>query len=83
MAKNIGCKTIAIAGADEKCSYLKNFLKADHTINYKKENVKETLKKVAPEGIDLYFDNVGGKMLDDILTLINDYSRIVMCGAIS
>ena len=59
LAKYHGCVVCGIAGSDEKCNYLKQ-IGADETINYKKENVKKALKKQFPEGIDVYFDNVGG-----------------------
>ena len=56
---------------------------ADATINYKKESVKGKLKEICPNGVDVYFDNVGGEMLDDVLMHIRNYARVIMCGTIS
>ena len=83
IAKIKGCNVVAIAGSDEKCDWLKNELGADHVINYKKENVLEALKKACTNGIDIYFDNVGGETLDAALTLMNKFGRIPVCGLIS
>jgi len=83
IAKIKGCNVVAIAGSDEKCDWLKNELGADHVINYKKENVLEALKKTCTNGIDIYFDNVGGETLDAALTLMNKFGRIPVCGLIS
>ena len=55
---------MAIAGSDEKCKWIKDDLGADHVINYKKQNILEALKDSCPNGIDIYFDNVGGETLD-------------------
>ena len=71
IAKNYSCKVCAIAGSDEKCEYVKK-LGADTVINYKKQDVLKELKKMYPDGIDVYFDNVGGKMLDDVLMNIRN-----------
>lgn len=71
MAKNYGCKVCAIAGSDDKCDYVKK-LGADTVINYKKQDVGKELRKLYPEGIDVYFDNVGGQMLDDVLMNIRN-----------
>lgn len=83
LGKIWGARVIAIAGTEEKCKYVKEILGADECINYKKENVTHALKKVCPKGIDVYFDNVGGEILDIVLLMVNDFSRIVCCGAIS
>ncbi len=83
IAKIKGCNVVAIAGSDEKCDWLKNELGADHVINYKKENALEALKKTCTNGIDIYFDNVGGETLDAALTLMNKFGRIPVCGLIS
>lgn len=82
LAKNFGCKVCAIAGSQNKCEYVKK-LGADTTINYKTEDVSKKLKEFYPQGIDVYFDNVGGKMLDDVLMHIKNEARIVLCGMIS
>ena len=83
LAKMHGCKVIGIAGGLEKCNYLKQTLKLHGTIDYKNQNVAEQLDKLAPQGIDVYFDNVGGQILDDVLMRINPHARIAVCGAVS
>lgn len=83
LAKILGCKVVGIAGTQEKCEYVTKFLGGDHCINYKTQNIKEELEKICPEGIDVYFDNVGGETLDIILKLINNNARIAICGAVS
>ena len=83
LAKIKGCRVVAIAGNDDKCDWLKNDLKVDEVINYKKEPILESLKEKCPEGIDIYFENVGGETLDAALTLMNNYGRIPVCGLIS
>ena len=83
IAKIKGCRVVGIAGSDEKCSWLKNDLKVDEVINYKKDDILESLKEKCPEGIDIYFENVGGETLDAALTLMNNYGRIPVCGLIS
>ena len=74
---------MGIVGSAEKCDFVVKELGADYCLNYKEGNLLENLKKICPEGVDVYFDNVGGEMLDDILTIIRDNCRIVLCGAIS
>ena len=83
IAKIKGCRVVGIAGGKEKCDYLIDELGFDAAIDYKGENVKAALKAACPGGIDVYFDNVGGDILDDVLTRINFKARIVICGAIS
>ena len=83
IAKIKGCHVVGIAGSDEKCNWLKNDLKVDEVINYKKDDILESLKEKCPEGIDIYFENVGGETLDAALTLMNNYGRIPVCGLIS
>ena len=83
IAKIKGCRVVGIAGSDEKCNWLKNDLKVDEVINYKKDDILESLKDKCPEGIDIYFENVGGETLDAALTLMNNYGRIPVCGLIS
>lgn len=78
-----GLRVVGIAGADDKCRWLTEELGFDAAINYKTENVRESLKRHCPQGIDIDFENVGGKILDDVLTLINLRARIVLCGMIS
>jgi NADPH-dependent curcumin reductase CurA len=83
IAKIKGCKVIGIAGGKEKCLYVKNELGFDEVIDYKNDNIYSALKKYCPDGIDVYFDNVGGEMLDAALAKLRMHARIVICGAIS
>jgi len=83
IAKIQGCKVIGIAGGPEKCGYLRNELGVDAAIDYKSESVAEALKLAAPDGVDIFFDNVGGDILDAVLMQINRHARIVVCGGIS
>jgi NADPH-dependent curcumin reductase CurA len=78
-----GCRVVGIAGGDEKCRWLTEELGFDAAINYKKESVDEALKRHCPDGIDVYFENVGGKILDAVLSHINLRARIVLCGLIA
>ncbi|MEN6541868.1 NADP-dependent oxidoreductase [Parvibaculum sp.] len=83
IAKLKGCTVIGIAGGDDKCALLKNELGFDHAINYKTEAVGKALRAAAPKGIDVYFDNVGGDILEACLFNMNLYGRIACCGAVS
>ena len=83
IAKIKGCKVIGIAGGNEKCKYVKEQLGFDEVIDYKNDNIYSSLKKYCPEGIDVYFDNVGGEILDAALAKLRMNARIVICGAIS
>jgi NADPH-dependent curcumin reductase CurA len=83
LAKIAGCKTIGIAGGSEKCAWLVEEAGYDHAIDYKSEDVRARLKELAPSGIDVIFDNVGGKILNDMLGEIATAARVVICGGIS
>jgi NADPH:quinone reductase len=84
IAKIKGCRVVGIAGSEEKNDYLRNELGVDVAINYKTTaDMLEALKEACPQGIDVYFDNVGGAISDAVLYLINKHARIVACGAIS
>ena len=83
IAKIKGCTVIGIAGGKEKCDYIVNKLGFDDAIDYKSENIYTALKKKCPKGIDVYFDNVGGKILDAALSKLRMHARVVICGAIS
>ena len=83
IAKIKGCKVIGVAGGKEKCKYVKEQLGFDEVIDYKNDNIYSSLKKYCPEGIDVYFDNVGGEILDAALAKLRMNARIVICGAIS
>ena len=78
-----GCRVVGIAGTEEKCDWLLNDLGFNGAINYKTENVRKRLKELCPNGIDIYFDNVGGEILDAALANLALYSRIPVCGMIS
>jgi NADPH-dependent curcumin reductase CurA len=83
VAKQLGCRVVGIAGGKEKCDFVVNQLGFDACIDYKGGSVKDGLKQHCPQGVDVYFDNVGGEILDTVLTRINMKARIVICGAIS
>jgi NADPH-dependent curcumin reductase CurA len=78
-----GCRVVGLAGSDDKCRWIKEELGFDAAINYKTENISAALKRECPGGIDIYFDNTGGEILNAALALINLHARIPMCGAIS
>lgn len=83
IAKIKGCRVVGIAGGADKCRYLVEELGFDAAIDYKSEDVIAALHKHCPKGIDVYFDNVGGDILDAVLTRLARDARIVICGAIS
>ena len=83
LAKASGCKVIGIAGSDEKCREVVDSLGFDGCINYKNGNLLKDLKEMCPKGISLYFDNVGGHILEAVLVRMQNGGRIVCCGAIS
>ena len=83
VAKILGLRVVGIAGGKEKCDYAINEFGFDACIDYKNQDVRKGLKEACPNGVDIYFDNVGGEILDIVLTRINLKARIVICGAIS
>ncbi|TXD85253.1 NADP-dependent oxidoreductase [Subsaximicrobium wynnwilliamsii] len=83
IAKIKGCKVIGIAGGADKCKYVVDELGFDACIDYKNEDVKQRLKQECPKGLDVYFDNVGGEILDAALGRLRMHARVVICGAIS
>jgi NADPH-dependent curcumin reductase CurA len=83
IAKIKGCRVVGIAGGKEKCDYIVNELGFDAAIDYKSEDLRAALKEHFPKGVDVYFDNVGGDILNTVLTRIARHARIVICGAIS
>jgi NADPH-dependent curcumin reductase CurA len=83
IAKIKGCRVVGIAGGRDKCEFVVRDLGFDACIDYKGGSVRDGLKQHCPKGVDVYFDNVGGEILDTVLTRINRGARIVICGAIS
>lgn len=83
IAKRLGCRVVGIAGGRAKCDFVTQQLGFDACIDYRGETVRDGLKTHCPNGVDVYFDNVGGEILDTVLTRINRKARIVICGAIS
>jgi len=83
IARIKGCRVVGIAGSDEKCAWVVNELGFDACINYKRENVEGALRRACPKGIDVYFENVGGEILDAVLANINLGARIPLCGLIA
>jgi len=83
IAKLEGGRVIGIAGGPDKCAYATGELGLDACIDYKAEDVEARLRELAPDGIDVYFDNVGGELLDVVLDQIAEGARLVICGAIS
>ena len=83
IAKIKGCRAVGIAGGADKCKLIVSEFGFDAAIDYKHEDVKAGLKQHCPNGIDVYFDNVGGDILDAALSRLARNARIVICGAIS
>lgn len=83
IAKIKGARVVGIAGSDDKVKFLLEELGFDAAINYNKQDVGTALKDACPDGIDVYFENVGGKISDNIFPLLNNFARIPVCGAIS
>jgi len=83
IAKLTGCRAVGIAGGAEKCRYLVEELGFDAAVDYKNEDVRKGLKQHCPKGVDVYFDNVGGEILDIVLAQLARKARIALCGAIS
>lgn len=83
IARIKGCRTIGIAGGPDKCAWLVDELGFDAAIDYKAGELRDELRRHAPDGIDVYFDNVGGDTLDEVLRRIARGARVVICGAIS
>ena len=83
IAKIKGCRVIGVAGGAEKCAWLKSELGFDEAVDYKAGNLYAALKAAAPDGIDVYFDNTGGEILEACLPLMNLHGRIACCGAVS
>lgn len=83
LAKRAGCTVIGIAGSARKCAWLKETIGIDHAIDYKAEDVPSRLDALCPQGVDVYFDNVGGKTLEAAIDRLRLGARVVLCGATS
>ncbi|MDP9043376.1 MAG: NADP-dependent oxidoreductase [Pseudomonadota bacterium] len=83
LAKIKGCRVVGIAGGPAKCEWVQKELGFDACIDYKAGDLKAALRDACPKGVDIYFDNVGGDILDAVLTRLARHARIVICGAIS
>jgi len=83
IAKIKGCRVVGIAGGADKCAHVVNNLGFDECIDHKADNFAEQLKVACPDGIDVYFENVGGKVLYAVLPLLNAFARMPVCGVVS
>jgi NADPH-dependent curcumin reductase len=83
VARLKGCRVVGIAGGTEKCEFAVKEMGFDACVDYKAPNFRDALKAACPKGVDVYFDNVGGDILDAVLARINRNARIIICGAIS
>jgi NADPH-dependent curcumin reductase len=83
IAKIKGCRAVGIAGGAAKCRYVKEELGFDAAVDYKAEDVRKSLRTHCPNGVNVYFDNVGGDILDIVLAQLARHARVVICGAIS
>ncbi|MDU9418154.1 NADP-dependent oxidoreductase [Staphylococcus lloydii] len=83
IAKIKGARVVGIAGGSEKTNYIKNELGFDEAVDYKESNFAQNLAQAVPDGIDVYFENVGGEIADEVFKHLNQFARIPVCGAIS
>ena len=83
IGKILGCRVVGIAGGAEKCAHVVETLGFDACVDYKADGFADALKDAAPDGIDIYFENVGGAVFDAVLPLLNPSARIPVCGLIS
>ncbi len=83
IAKQKGCRVVGIAGGAAKCAWLTGEMGLDAAIDYKTENVSARIRELCPDGLNIYFDNVGGAILDAALANLAQNARVVMCGGIS
>ena len=83
MAKLLGCRAVGVAGGPAKCSYVTSELGFDACVDHRAPGMGEALRAACPKGIDVYFENVGGKVLEAVAPLLNDGSRVPLCGFIS
>jgi NADPH:quinone reductase len=83
IAKIKGCRVVGIAGGPNKQNYLQSELGIDVALDYKHGDIREALQRACPDGVDIYFDNVGGEISDAVISLINKRARVIICGQIS
>ena len=83
IAKFKGCRVVGVAGAEDKCKHVVGAYGFDACVNYKDADFRDQLKKACPDGIDVYFENVGGETFDAVMELVNDFARIPVCGRIA
>ena len=83
IAKRLGCRAVGIAGGPEKCAFVTDELGFDACLNHKAGGLSAALKDACPDGIDIYFENVGGKVWEAVLPRLNDFARVPVCGLIS
>jgi NADPH-dependent curcumin reductase CurA len=84
IGKIMGCRVVGITGSDQKVTLIKSKFHFDEAINYKNTvDLNRAIKTACPDGVDIYFDNVGGKISDEVLNNINKHARIPLCGAIA
>jgi NADPH-dependent curcumin reductase CurA len=83
IARNLGCRVVGIAGTTAKCWMLTERLGFDASINYRTDDVPARIRELCPDGVDVFFDNVGGEILDHALGSLNRYGRVVSCGRIA
>jgi len=83
LARAMGCRTVGIAGGADKCRYLTEELGLDGAIDYRNDNMQDKIREYFPDGVDVFFDNVGGEILDAVLMNMAMHCRIALCGAIA
>jgi NADPH-dependent curcumin reductase CurA len=83
LARIAGCRAVGVAGGPAKCAYVTGTLGFDAAVDYREPGLRRSIAAVAPHGVDVYFDNVGGDVLDAALSMLAMHARVVVCGAIS
>ena len=83
IARHKGCRVVGVAGSEAKCAYLENTLGLDAAVNHRSGDFPEALAEACPRGIDVYFESVGGRVLNAVLPLLNEFSRMPVCGLIA
>lgn len=83
IAKSLGCRVVGIAGGREKCDWVTDHLGFDACVDYRGDGMSKAIRAACPDGVDIYFDNVGGRILETALNAMNEKGRVVCCGAVS